>query len=93
MEQQKQQGDLSGALGGQKALSSHSSSGGDAVVRGFALARHAKAFGFALAVDAGKFQFQTVTYDKKGVSTCKAESPWLNLDDAEQFIYSQESDQ
>lgn len=86
--------DLSGALNEQNpSFSAHSSEHeAEVKVRAFALSRHAKAFGFALAVKQGRFQFQTVTFDKRGVSTCKAESPWLSPDDAEQFIYAQESD-
>lgn len=42
----------------------------------------AKAKGYALAVNFGRVQFQTVEYDARGVSTITPRTGWLDYDEA-----------
>lgn len=50
------------------------------------LSKLAKVAGFGLAVESGKVQFQTVTYNPDHTSTVIPKSEWLNYSDALKFI-------
>lgn len=52
------------------------------IAKAMQLGMMAKQRGWAVAVEAGLFQLQNVTYDKKGNSIIEPQSGWVSYDEA-----------
>ncbi len=46
------------------------------------IGQRAKGFGLGVAVSKGKFQYQEITYNKKGIATIVPKSDFLSIKDA-----------